>query len=265
MPQAAEDAASRALGFVVQQAADLGGVVANQTSREAELDIPVTLVDGSTLTYRLRVSASGDRLTVGEASPAHLPGCCPNRHINWDGTFCITWSSHSPIRVTDAESAALWWRTVYRFLQEQHRAGRKRRWPGKDDWAHGDAAREQLRSEEAARRLGGDYPARLSGGRLRVTKRRHFYRLSTTQGQPLYSVWIEHRRVAMVRQHCLCPRGRTKRSILRSCGDHASAAVELVLGMVGREKAERAFWHQLRGQPCCGTMDDCPLAAAQQS
>lgn len=248
-----------ALSFVDQQARPLGGSLIGKGAREAEFTLPVLMVDGQNKLYRLSVRATGNQLKVSESTSTHLPKSCPNRHINRDSTFCITWASQRPIAIVDAQSADHWWDTVYKFLQEQHRAGKLRRWPSKTDWAHGDAAQEQLRAEEAAATLGGRFLEDLRNGRLSVVKKGHFYRLVTTRGRWLYSVWIQFRRVATLRQYCFCDFGTTKRKVLADCGDHANAAVDLVFGIIGRKLEEERFWKSLKGQPCCGSMDECPL------
>lgn len=250
------------IDLAVQEVGSFNGKLVRKSAGDAEFHLPVLMADGNITNFCLSVRASGDQLIPKEASPLHLPHCCPNRHINRDGSFCITWASRLPIRVIDPASAAIWWDTVYRFLQEQHRAAKKRRWPTKGEWAHGDAAREQLRAETAAAALGGRFPANLKNGRLTVKKTGHFYRLTYPDGW-LYSVWIQFERVATLRQLCFCPDGARRGIVLKSCGEHAQAAANLVLGIVGRETEERRFWNLLKGQPCCGTMDDCPLAQAQ--
>lgn len=248
-----------AIDLAVQEVGNFNGKLVRTGSHDAEFYLPVVAADGGVTDFHLSIRATGNRLIPKEALPRHLPSCCPNRHINLDGSFCLTWASRHPIRVINAASAATWWDTVYRFLQEQNRAEKKRRWPTKGDWAHGDAAREQLRAETAAAALGGQFPGDLKNGRLRVEKNGHFYRLIYPGGR-LYSVWIQFERVAALRQVCFCPDGARKRVVLRRCGEHAKAAADLVLGLVGRETEERLFWKTLEGQPCCGTMDDCPLA-----
>jgi hypothetical protein len=263
MPMAADTQPPQlAIDFACQAVGGLGGTVIRKGGSGADFRLPVIVADGSVTEYLLSVSSREDQLSCRETSPAHLPSCCPDRHINRDGSFCITWASRLPIHVIDATSADTWWQTVYRFLQEQHRAAKKRKWPTKGDWAHGDAAQDQLRAETAAAALGGRFPSDLKHGRLTVTRKGHFHRLIGPGGWR-YSVWIEFGRVATLRQPCFCPQGASKHVPLKSCGEHAQAAADLVLGMVGREREERRFWKSLKGQPCCGTMDDCPLATAQ--
>lgn len=252
-----------AIDFAAQEVGNFDGKLLRNGTSDVEFRLPVRMTDGSVTDFDLSVRAAGDQLVVKEVSPLHLPACCPNRHINRDGSFCVTWAAKLPIRVVDAASATTWWDTVYRFLQEQHRAAKKRRWPTKGDWAHGDAAREQLRAEAAANALGGRFPDDLKSGRLTVKKTSQFYRLSRPNGW-LYSVWIRFERVATLRQLCFCPEGARRRVVLKSCGEHAKAAADLVLAIVGRETEERRFWKSLESQPCCGTMDDCPLAKAQR-
>ncbi|WP_366462953.1 E2 domain-containing protein [Hyphomonas sp. BRH_c22] len=249
-----------ALDLVAQQATVLRATLITRSRQEAVFSLPVRSVDGHTDTYSLSVRAIGSRLKVSEQAPALLPDCCPNRHINSDGSFCLSWSLHQPIHVTDLQAAEAWWMTVYRFLQLQRRAAKARKWPTKDDWAHGDeAAREQMRAENAAEILGPHFQDRLRNRDLRVEKKGHFYRLLTSEGARIYSVWIEHKRVATLKQYCFCPSGRAKKSILRSCSNHGAAAADLVFGIVSREHEEKEFWRSLHGRACCKTLNNCPL------
>ena len=248
-----------AIDLAVQEVGRFDGKLIRSGACDAEFYLPVLLADGRVTGFRLLVLAQGDQLIPKEASPMHLPACCPNRHINKDGTFCITWRSRLPIRVINADNASNWWKTVYRFLQEQHRAAKKRQWPTTGEWAHGDAALEQLRAEMAAAALGSRFSNDLQNGRLTVKKKGDFYRLTGPNGW-IYSVWIQFERVATLRQLCFCSEGFRKRVVLKSCGNHAKAAADLVLGIVGREREERRFWKALEGHACCETMNNCPLS-----
>lgn len=250
----------QALDFAVTEVGQLGGSLVKRSSDDAEILLPVRLADGQTLTYRLTLSMLGTQLRVREKVPTLLPASCPNRHINPNGTFCVTWAKRRAIEVVDSSSALDWWFAIYRFLQEQHRAKKKRRWPTKDDWAHGDAAAEQqMRSELAAETLGPPFPKLLRSGKLKVVKKGHFLRLLGARAERLYSVWIDYDRVATLRQYCFCRLGQMKKTVLRGCSDHAKAAADLVLGIAGREREEEAFWKSVSDQPCCGTLDSCPL------
>jgi hypothetical protein len=224
--------------------------------------VVVTLrrADGVVANYRLTIDASKSTVSVRECRPEQLPQFCPERHINHDGSFCITWQPGAPLKVTTPEEAGAWWASLLGFLWLQQRASRLRRWPGDVAWAHGDAAIAQRDAERAANALGPRYVKALARRRLSVTKKRgpsgDFLELRD-QGRWLYAVWEKAARVATLGQACLCG---NKRAQLRACGDHARAAADLVFALELWRIEEKRFWHQQRGRTCCGTMDDCPMA-----
>jgi hypothetical protein len=64
-----------------------------------------------------------------------------------------------------------------------------------------------------------------------------------------------------LRRRCLCGKRKNGRPIvIRDCGSHAQAAVDLALALRDRYREEQRFWKALEGRTCCGTMDNCPLA-----
>lgn len=249
-----------AIDLAISGVLELDGSLLGRDATTAEILLPVAFTDGVVTEFRLSLRAEGEQLTVKESQPEHLPVFCPNRHINRDSSFCVSWWSKFPLHVRDADSATAWWQAVYKFLQDQRRAARQRVWPTKSDWAHGDAANGQLRAEAAAENLGEKFLEDLRNGRLSVRKKGKFYQLRRKRKR-LYSVWIEFQRVATLGQLCFCQRRASRRVTLRECGDHANSAVDLVIGIVERAKGEQSFWVSLSGQPCCGTMDHCPLAS----
>lgn len=218
------------------------------------VSLPVQSASGVVTTYVLTISAGFAEPRVRETSPQHLPAFCPERHINPGGWFCLTFSQAEPLVVTDEDTAVTWWAHVWKFLSLQPLAARRGVWPG-EAWAHGDAARHQLRARRAAEALGLEDA--LQAGSLTVRRhRRDFVRLFQGRRR-LYSVWVGPRRTATLLQPCVCGSGHP----LRSCSGHATATADLVFAMEAQSAAEVAFWAALRGQPCCRTMKDCPLAA----
>jgi hypothetical protein len=141
-----------------------------------------------------------------------------------------------------------------------------RRWPDHRAWAHGGAAKHQLRAERSAERLGGDFPDDLAKARLSV--RRNSYSPAGPalrvfrETEWIYSVWEQPGRVVNLRRPCICPAGNGRSAkVIRSCGDHGETAVALAFALRDWEYAERQFWGNFRGIPCCGTMDRCPLTS----
>jgi hypothetical protein len=219
--------------------------------------------DGRATRYTLAVDARTTEPKVREKTPQNLPAFCPNRHLNPDSSFCMSWRAAEPICVTDEASAQGWWALLLKFLRLQEAATQLRRWPNKHAWAHGAAAEAQRRAEICAMALGPAFEHALAAGRLRATRppgQTRFVRLGDG-ARRLYAVWRQARRVATLRQRCFCGSGRA----LCSCADHADRAAELVTALEAWEAGERAFWHKLRGRTCCGTLSECPLKCGGNS
>lgn len=213
--------------------------------------------DGRVVPYALSIDARSTVPKVREQTPDRLPGFCPDRHINADGTFCMGWQAADPLNVVDPTTAGEWWARLLKFLRLQELATKLHRWPGGHEWAHGDAAIPQRRAEICAKALGPAFEQALAARLLKVAKRRGRagFKALMNGERRLYSVWIAPERVATSRQACFCGSGRT----LRSCSDHADRAAELVFAIEAWERAEKEFWRLARGRPCCGTLTTCPL------
>lgn len=211
---------------------------------------------GQSIPFVLEIEAGNREPKVREQSPTQLPSFCPERHINAGGWFCLNFPQAEPLNVHDADTADEWWRRVWKFLTHQFSAARLRRWPTNTAWAHGTAATYQERAEACAAELGLERALR--AGDLKIIRRRGSRFLGVHEGKRRrYSTWIVDKRVATLRQPCLCGSGR----VLRSCGDHAKRAVELAFAIEAWRKEEAAFWLSMKGRTCCGTMDNCPIAA----
>jgi len=245
-------------------AGDFGAVVSRQLPNQLDVTIPVPMPDGRSPIYSITAVLSGSIVSAREAAPARLPVFCPNRHINENSTFCLGWAKVDPLEVIGEESAWTWWARLLKFLRLQERAARLGRWPDHRAWAHGEAAIHQLRAEKAADRLGPAYVEYMAQNWLSVARRG-----SGAQGPGLrvmangswvYSIWEKAARAVNLRRRCLCEAGAGHRpTVLRNCGEHAEAAVELALAIRDRDREERRFWASFEGKQCCGTMKDCPL------
>lgn len=227
--------------------------------RGGDLVVAVSLRrnDGRFTLYNLSIDGRTSEPTVRERTTEHLPSFCPDRHINADGTFCLSWTEADPIPVRDVSSANEWWSCLIKYLQLQEATTQLRRWPSTRQWAHGGAADAQLRAEMSAAALGPEFRRALDGGRLRVVRAPHraaFVALFDGRRR-LYSIWEKAERVVTLRQHCLCG----SRLTIRECADHAKQAVELVRAIQEWTAAEQAFWRQYAGHSCCGTLATCPL------
>ena len=60
---------------------------------------------GSVVDYGLRIEAPGEEPRVKEEPRQHLPTCCPNRHINHGGYFCLGYSAEDALAVRTLEDA----------------------------------------------------------------------------------------------------------------------------------------------------------------
>lgn len=252
-----------AIDLIAQVAPDFGGACTKASDSSAILELPVKLVDGRILPYRLLLRQKGEWVSAREESPNHLPAFCPERHINSDGTFCLYYSAANPLTVTDEAAAQAWLETIYKYLKLQERARVQRKWPNNDAWAHGDAARHQLRAQTAAAALNDRIAAALANNRLILKRRR-------SRDRPILEIWIDEARVYSVweslkrvinqKKRCFCgTSGLRFPKRLRRCGHHAKQASELALALRDREDEESRYWKAMQDQTCCGTCDDCPL------
>lgn len=253
-----------AFDLVAQGAPDFGGTFTTSSHTSGILDLPVKLVDGRTVSYRLQLNQVGDQITAREESPRHLPSFCPERHINPDGTFCLYFSGTTRLDVVDEASAIAWLETVYKYLKLQERARVQRKWPNNEEWAHGDAAHHQYRAQVAAAALNNHFASALAEGLLQLKERRSKDRQRILElwieNTYMFSVWEAKAKVINQKQRCFCgTSGLRMPKRLRGCADHARRASELVLSLRDWEKAEERYWGALTRRTCCGTCDSCPL------
>ncbi|WP_051379647.1 E2 domain-containing protein [Bradyrhizobium murdochi] len=231
----------------------------------AILDVAPPAVSGAPgPTYRLRIDEVGDAAVVREVEPTLLPACCPERHINCDGTFCLYWEEAEPLSVTDAKSASLWFGKLLVFLRRQRVAAARRQWPAQAEArAHGmRAARHQVVAERAASELGPRFRKQL----MRLSTRR-----KSVAGQPrirllrdgvrLVTVSERDSRLMTKRARCKCDDAARLGLPACACGDHQAALTNLTLALHGWKRAEEEFYaaYTALGIECCGTMDYCPL------
>lgn len=254
-----------ALTFLIQSASDVNARLLNVVSdTEANFEVTVELSDGSSTTYKLTLVDVNNTILARETSPDKLPASCPERHINFDGTFCIYWKQAQDLTVKDVSSAISWWQHLLAYLTLQVRAAKRKSWPGKE-WAHGSAAKYQQAAENAAQALGASFVNWLNQGKLTVNKikwkdyRGPLFRLNL-ESQHLCSVWGALDTVANKRQPCICnlPVGQRRKRI-KSCKDHAIQIKELTMGVYNQNLQTEKFWESYKEKQCCGTMDNCPL------
>ena len=262
--------ASGPLALLTYWAPEFGAQLVGVFPNALHLQVTAPLPDGTKPSYAITAKLVGNGIvTAQETVPCELPASCPERHINRNGTFCLGWDEVDRIEVTDRDAAWRWWATLVGFLKLQARAKRLRRWPSRKVWAHGDAARHQQTAMQAAAVLGAPFIDDVEEGRLRIVqlpgKGNEPVLRVLRDGRRLYEVWLKPRRVVNLRGPCVCSAGQgTRPAVLKTCGKrkHAEAAAGLAVALQQWVAVERAFWNSLKNQKCCGTMDDCPLAAA---
>lgn len=255
------------IGLLAACLPDFGATELDRGEARLRISMPVPLSDGRQPVFVLDVNVTGVAATAREAVPTHLPSFCPDRHINPNGSFCLFWRAVDDIEITRPDTARDWMETLVRFLQLQFRATRLRRWPDGRERAHSFAVIHQDRAEAAAARLGEPFSSDMLEGRLSVSRKGGSAEGTAirvlTDGRRLFSVWERSRRVVNQRRPCMCSAGARRRpAVLKSCADHAAAAADLAMEMNEMVIAEKRFWKSVEGLPCCGTMDDCPLANA---
>jgi hypothetical protein len=235
----------------------------------ATFDVAPPSVSGApAVTYRLRIDPIGNYVSVREEHPGLLPKSCPERHINHDGSFCLYWAEVEPSSIENAGDAAVWWMKLLTFLKRQQTAAVRRQWPGKSNArAHGrDAARQQLIAEEAASELGARFRKLLDDFRLGTRRR-------TSGGETRLQLLVDGRRLVTVRekgrqlmtkrQRCKCDDAVRLHLPVCACGRHEAALTNLTVALDRWKSEESKFFksHVKSGTTCCGTQDDCPLAA----
>jgi hypothetical protein len=216
--------------------------------------------------YRLRIDEIRDVVVVREARPVHLPACCPERHINCDGTFCLYWEEAEPLSIMDADTVSRWFGKLLVFLRRQRIAAARRQWPAKSEGrAHGgSAARQQLVAERAASALGLEFRKSLDDFRL-TTERKSVagkprIRL-LRDGTRLVTIAERDSRLMTKRARCKCDDADQLRLPTCACGQHEAALTNLTLALHRWKREEAKFYaaYTAVGLKCCGTMDDCPL------
>lgn len=234
---------------------------------QAHFEISVKSSDESRMVVQLLVDViKNEYLEVREKVPSVLPASCPQRHINYDGSFCLGWLGVMDKKITDQESASDWWKTLYAYLRKQRRASYSRKWPG-EEWAHGHkAAASQWFVEEAAKNLGDDFVSDLRLNKFRVEKIEARKRPSALlkvfrNNVHIYSVWQDFKCLTNSRVSCLCkPVGNRRPKKIKSCGEHRQSLVNLGTHLHLKEVEETNFLKAYCSlKSCCGTLDECPI------
>lgn len=206
-------------------------------------------------------------VSVEEADQqTQFPKFCLERHINYNGTFCIELGSTSPFK--DISDAERWWTDLEAYIQNQRFFDLFRTWPLNAQYAHGPECVEiQIQMEDIAGR----------NGWLEEVRSAIFFREGWLSGS-LPAVSRNGRSLTQGRSPC--PRncvtsdkgecsGRNYKSdpnqqrplISRKNCPHKSDIAKLVFLEISRRKHEDIFVKSLfnEGFKCCGAAAKCPL------
>lgn len=256
------------LEYAILAAPDVDATLVNRISdTQAHFEFNILIPDGSRMLVQLLVSISDEEYLVArELVPTLLPASCPQRHINFDGTFCIGWSGVQNMKVLDPDSAGKWWCDVFAFLKKQRRATKSRQWPG-EEWAHGhSAAASQLIVEDAAKNLGEDFVTDLKLGKFRVEKiearKRPSPLLKVFRNDiHIYSVWESFKCLTNSRVPCLCRLSSKRRAKkIKSCSNHRQLLIDFGIHLHLKEVEELKFLKAYcTFNSCCETLDKCPV------
>lgn len=202
-----------------------------------------------TRSYNLVISASArGHVEVREATTgALLPKFCPQRHMNSDGTFCLGLKAEQAL--VDGSRTDAWWLKLHVFLTCQDTAFETRVWPPEIEISHGKAGEIEIQAEDLAEQLNmlDEYQLAVREDRGPVAEA--VYRIRKSTGHLVNG-----------RAACVCNRRyKTGELILRrQCWKLSYQCLPILEAR--RRKEEQDFWNHLKGrQPCCKTMDDCPL------
>ncbi len=217
-------------------------------AREAAVDL-VAVRTSKTFTrlFELRLLHLGDAVTVSEREiGSTLPACCPERHINPDGSFCTGLRAGEGIT---AETAPAWWDKLHAFALCQETAAETGFWPSEAQLSHGEAGEAELAAENAADQLG-----------VRAVYREAVAFDTGLIASGLSKVDAKTGMLRNGRSACVCGRtDRRGRILLRRDCHRRGLGCPIALEHWRRVMVER-YWRSLRGHvTCCGTMQECPL------
>jgi hypothetical protein len=217
-------------------------------AREAAVDmVAVRASKTFTRLFELRLLHLGDSVTVSERKiGGTLPACCPERHINPDGSFCTGLRAGEGIT---AETAPAWWDKLHAFALCQETAAETGFWPSEAQLSHGEAGEVELAAENAADQLG-----------LRAIYREAVAFDTGLIASGLNKIDAKTGKLRNGRSACVCGRtDRCGRILLRRDCNRVGLGCPIALEHRRRVMVER-YWRALRGQiTCCGTMRECPL------
>jgi hypothetical protein len=223
-------------------------------AREALVDI-VAVRSSKTFTrlFELRLLHLGDDVNVSERQIGNtLPSCCPERHINPDGSFCTGLRAGKGIT---AATAPAWWDKLHAFALCQETAVETGFWPSEAQLSHGEAGEVELAAESAADQLGllDAYREAVAfdSGRIAAGLRKIDAKTGLLRNG---------------RSACACGRtDRRGRMLLRTDCHRRGLGCPIALEHRRRIEVDE-YWRGLDGVvTCCGTMRECPLGRTSDS
>jgi E2 ubiquitin ligase family protein len=217
-------------------------------AREAAVDlVAVRTSETFTRLFELRILHLGDAVTVSEREiGSTLPPCCPERHINPDGSFCTGLRAGEGIT---AETAPAWWDKLHAFALCQETAAETGFWPSEAQLSHGEAGKVELVAENAADQLG-----------LRAVYREAVAFDSGLIASGLRKINAKTGTMRNGRSVCVCGRTDRRGRILLRRDCHRSGLGCPIVFEHRRRVLVEEYWRSLRGHvTCCGTMQACPL------
>ena len=217
----------------------------------------------SELEIELSIIEQDNKISVLECKPGtRFPACCPERHINPDGSFCLGLNVN--LAEVTASTIEDWWLLLEEYLYVQLIVDQTGRWPSHKMLSHGAAGETHAKALVVASRLGVelDYEEYLSGREgwvsELVTDYLHNEERCTRKSIPV--IRMSDRLMTSAEARLLQRIGgkvkvkkRKRRRLL-----HRLVTLEVL-----RVRQERKFWDAIanQGVECCGTMIDCPLQA----
>lgn len=206
---------------------------------------------------QLRIFGDPKPKVCEEIPGTDMPARCPERHIQFDKTFCLG------LRYIDVHSigeATQWWEQLRQFLLCQGVAERTGVWPPGHALDHGDAGKHHERALALADDAGLDEEyaaARLGEPSWLTNPRLHLF---NQKGEPING-------------RAVCPRGcqRTARGrsvqVLRRDCSKRILLVDLAITEKLRRNALAEYWKSVfkEGSRCCRKMRLCPLGQHEDS
>lgn len=241
---------------------------------ELRLRVRVPNLCGGLVPFDLLVTVDGHGLEVREdpASPnQRLPQGCPDRHIVFDGSFCLHWDGANRFDFDTDAGCRGWLDALVSFLLRQVEAELTRCWPAEAGWAHGGGAVHQMQAEEAAEAVHPRFAEAVRRRRLTVEPKRRVLLLDGVR----VVAGVKGGKAGTVGQGTVtglrrpCPCGavdkRERAVSRRNCGTHAQKLAEVIEHLAAMQAAEEryvAMWRRA-GRTCCGTLERCSVRDAE--